>query len=372
MIQEIAKNHNAGKPYKLDTAIFYLTNPVFSSPDTKEWEKALAEIFVVDTSPFPSETSVFADILLPDHTFLERLQDAPTYPFQGWPLAQLRVPAVKPLYDTKYFGDTLIELGKRMKGPMADFYKKVDSSENIIRHIAKGFEKDPGDNGVNSFESWKEKGVWYKKTYKWQQRNGEFYEHDGAGYNKLMTAAEVKDKLLKTPSGKFEFKSGYLESKADWVTAKTGRAAEKFAFPHWEEPKYQGGGDLHLITPKMAMHAEGRSANMPVAVSLYQPSTGGRKGTQIEIHPAVAGPKGIRTGDKVRIKSSVGSIEATAKVTELTRPDVLVLPFGQGHWAHGRWASKHGSHVNEVTVQQSDRVSGMANYYTTKVSIERA
>ncbi|HET6719751.1 MAG TPA: molybdopterin dinucleotide binding domain-containing protein, partial [Rhodocyclaceae bacterium] len=138
--------------------------------------------------------------------------------------------------------------------------------------------------------------------------------------------------------------------------------------------KYTGGGDLHLITPKMAVHAEGRSANMPVAVSLYQPATGGRKGTMVEVHPSVAGPKGIRTGDLVTIKSSVGSITAIAKVTELTRPDVLVLPFGQGHWAHGRWASRHGNgaHVDSITTQQSDRISGMANYYSGKVTIERA
>ena len=300
------------------------------------------------------------------------MQDAPTYPFQGFPMAQLRVPAVKPLYDTKYFGDTLIEIGKRIKGPMGDYYKALNNSENVIRHLAKGFEKDPGDNGVDSFEKWKEKGVWYKKPYLWQQRNGEFFEWDGAGYNKAMSPAEVKEKLLKTDSGKFEFKSSYLEHKADWVAAKTGRAKEKLAFPHWEEPKYTGGGDLHFITPKMAMHAEGRSGNLPTAISLMQPTTGGRQQALAEIHSSVAKAKGIRDGDRVKLKSALGEIEAIARVTDLNRPDVIVLPFEHGHWGHGRWAKGRGTHVDIITANQSDRLSGMANYYTGKVSVEKA
>ncbi|MBI3387361.1 MAG: molybdopterin oxidoreductase, partial [Deltaproteobacteria bacterium] len=96
MIQEMAKNQLEGNPYKLDTAMFYLTNPIFSALDVKQWEKALQEVFVIDTSPFPGETAMFADLVVPDHTYLERLQDAPTYPWRGYPLANLRVPAIKP------------------------------------------------------------------------------------------------------------------------------------------------------------------------------------------------------------------------------------------------------------------------------------
>lgn len=373
MMQEVGPNSLAGKPYKLDTIMFYLTNPVWTAPNGPEWEKALAELFVIETSPFPGETAMFADLILPDHTFLERLQDAPTYPFQGWPMTQLRTPAVKPLYDTRYYGDTLIEIGKRMKGPMGEYYKKLDNTENVLRSLAKGFEASPGDNGVKDFESWKEKGVWYRKPYLWQQRNGEFFEWDGKAYAKAMSPDDVKQKLLKTSSGKFEFRSSAMEKSVDWIAAKTGRDKGKLMFPIWEEPKHPGGGDLYMVTPKVAMHAEGRGANVPMAIGLLQPTMGGRDKVYIEIHPKTAAAKGIRDGDRVRIKSSVGTIEGYCRHFEGCRPDTLVFPMEHGHWAQGRWArNRPPGHSGEVTVNQSDRVTGQCLYYTTKVSIERA
>lgn len=373
MMQEVAKNHVAGKPYKLDTAIFYYTNPIWTAPDTKVWEEALKDVFVVSTSPYPCETAMYADLIMPDHTPFERLQASPTYPFQGWPMVALRTPAIKPLYDTKEFGDIMIEIGKRINGPMGDYYKALNNIENVARHLAKAFEENPGSNGVNSFESWKEKGVWYKKPYLWRQHRGEFYEWDGAAYAKKMTPEQVKEKLLKTPSGKFEFKSGFLESKAEYINAKMGVAVDRVGYPQYLPAKHTGGGDLHLVTPKTALHAEGRSGNIPHAIVQQQVTVGGRTTIFLEIHPKTAQARGIKHGDKVRIKSDLGQIEAKARYSPGQRPDTVVLPMEHGHWAQGRWAKgRLPGHSGDITANQSDPISGLANYYTGKVSVERA
>jgi len=373
MMQECAKNHLAGKPYKMDTAMFYYTNPIFTSPDSKAWEEALKDVFVIDTSPFPGETAMFADIVVPDHTYLERLQDAPTYPFEGWPMTQLRTPAIKPLYDTKVYGDILIEIGKRMKGPMGEYYKALKDTENVLRHLAKGFEKDPGDNGVKDFDTWKEKGVWYKKPYHWRQHRGEFYAWDGKAYSKKMTEAEVKDKLIKTPSGKFEFKSGFLEKHADYIQKKLGVAPERAGYPQYVPAKHTGGGELHLVTPKTAMHAEGRGANVPHAIALAQPNMGGKRTVYLEIHPDTAKKRGIKNNGKVRIKANLGTIEAIARYSPGARPDTLVLPQEHGHWAQGRWAkNRMPGNTSDICENVSDPISGLACYYTGKVTIEAA
>ncbi|RZI40457.1 twin-arginine translocation signal domain-containing protein [Herbaspirillum sp. HC18] len=377
MMQEIAKNHLKGDPYKMDTLMFYLTGPIFSGPECKDWEKAMAEVFVIDTSPYPGETAIFSDLILPDHTYLERLQIADTYPFQGYPMAMIRTPAVKPLYDTKVFGDIVIDIGKRIKGPTGEYYKQLGNTENIIKQMAKGFEEKPGSNGVNSYETFVQKGVWFKKPYSYRQINGEFFQWDGAtkSYSKKMGPALVKDKCLKTPSGKYEFKSGYLadEHHAHYVHEKLGIPAEMTGFPQYIPAKHPGGGDLHFISPKLAGQAEGRSANLPHVSAIIQPTQGGNRDVYLEIHPETAKKRKIADGDRVRIKTDIGQIEAVARVYEGIRPDTVALPMIHGHWAQGRWAkgrSPSGS-TNEITANVSEPISGLACYHTGKVAVEK-
>jgi thiosulfate reductase/polysulfide reductase chain A len=370
-IQGIPDYHMAGDPYKLDTLMFYLTNPIFSTPDCTRWEKALQDIFVIETSPFPSETSYFADLVVPDTTYLERWQDAPTYPNKGWPQTGIRVPAIEPIHDCKTFGNTLIEIGKRIDGPMAKYYEQVGDVTNILKALAKGFEDHPGDNGVNSFETWVEKGVWYKKPYLWRQISGEFFEWDGVDYRKPMTEEDVKAKLLKTPSGKFELKSSALEAIADFVNDKLGVPKDRVGFPQWLPPTYSGTGDLFLVTPKTAMHAEGRSANLPHAIALYQPVSGGRNEIFLEMHPRPAKERGIRNGDLVRITTSLGSIEVRVHITPAARPDTIILPYGFGHWAQGRWAKGRGANSASIIPNVSDPISGLTSNYSCLVTVEK-
>lgn len=378
MLQEVAVNHLAAKPYKLDTAVFYLTGPIFSGPDCTKWEQALQDVFVIDTSPYPGETAMFADLVLPDHTYLERLQIADTYPFQGYPIAMIRTPAVKPIHDTKVFGDTMIEIGKRIQGPMGEYYKQLGNTENLIRAMVKGFEDKPGDNGVADFESFKAKGVWYKKPYLWRQVRGEFLEWDDAtkSYSKPMSPEAVKEKLFKTPSGKFELRSAYLaddEHHRHYVMEKLGIPEQLVGFPQWVEPKHGGGGDLHFVSPKLAGQAEGRSPNLPHVSALIQPVQGGKRTVFLEIHPATAKARGIKDGDLVRVKNKVGAIEVVARLYAGTRPDTVVLPMIHGHWAQGRWAKGRlpSGSTNEITENLSEPISGLVCYHSGMVSVEK-
>ena len=187
-----------------------------------------------------------------------------------------------------------------------------------------------------------------------------------------MSDADVKAKLIKTPSGKFELKSSYLAKYADFVTEKLGVPKEKVPFPQWVAPKHTGEGDLYFITPKTPMHAEGRSANIPQAISIYQPVSGGRNEMFLEMHPAAAKQRGIRNGDRVKITSNIGSIHSRVHITPAGRPDTVILPYGFGHWAQGRWAKSRGANVSEIIPNVSDPISGLTSNYSVKVRVEKA
>jgi len=120
------------------------------------------------------------------------------------------------------------------------------------------------------------------------------------------------------------------------------------------------------------MHAEGRSANIPQAISIYQPVSGGRNQMFLEMHPKAAKARGIKNGDLVRIKSELGSITIRVHLTPAARPDTIVLPYGFGHWAHGRWAKNRGENANAIIPNISDPISGLASNYSTLVTVEKA
>ncbi|MFA7293037.1 MAG: molybdopterin-dependent oxidoreductase [Rhodocyclaceae bacterium] len=379
-IQRIGEYHLKGDPYKMDTLMFYLTAPIFSSPENNGWEKALQDIFVIDTTPYPSENAMFSDLILPDNTYLERLQIADTYSFQGYPMSMIRTPAVKPVHDTKTFGDTLIEIGKRIKGPTSEYYKQLGNTENIIKQMVAGFAENPGDNGVNDYESFKAKGVWFNKTVPYRQKDGVFYAWDkeSKSHSIPIDAAKVKEKIFKTPTGKFEFKSGYMEQEkyAHYIHDKHGIAEDRVGFPQWIAPKYSGTGDLHFIASKLPIAAEGRAGNLAHAIAVAQPTQGGKRDVFVEINPETAAKKGIKDGDVVLIKSKTGSVKAPARIYAGVRPDTVFLPYFHGHWAQGRWAKAEEriqkNSVNEVIENVSDPISGLACYYSGMCSIEKA
>jgi len=60
------------------------------------------------------DSTHFADLVLPDHTPLERWQDDPLFLNNGFPVLGIRQPAVEPLCQTKATGDVLLTIAKSL------------------------------------------------------------------------------------------------------------------------------------------------------------------------------------------------------------------------------------------------------------------
>lgn len=93
------------------------------------------------------------------------------------------------------------------------------------------------------------------------------------------------------------------------------------------------------------------------------------------LNPGDAEKKGIQTGDRVRVTSSVHAVELEAEVTDRIMPGVVSIPHGWGHHRPGvrlRVARVHaGVSINDITDHKRLDLSGNAAFSGTPVSIGR-
>ena len=131
MMHTVIRNAWAGDPYGIDTLFLYMANMAWnSSMNTAETIRMLTDRdeagdyripFIIYSDAFYSETVAYADLVLPDTTYLERwdcisLLDRPIGHADG-PGDAIRQPVVKPDRDVRPFQDVLIELGARLALP---------------------------------------------------------------------------------------------------------------------------------------------------------------------------------------------------------------------------------------------------------------
>ena len=103
-------------------------NPLYSVPRSAGLEAALEKVgLVVSFASAADETTAKAHLVLPDHGSLERWGDG--RPRSG--VRSLTQPSFRPLYDTRAFGDTLLELGRAAGGtglPTGNFQSLLEAA----------------------------------------------------------------------------------------------------------------------------------------------------------------------------------------------------------------------------------------------------
>ncbi|AZO09856.1 formate dehydrogenase [Mesorhizobium sp. M3A.F.Ca.ET.080.04.2.1] len=131
LMHSVIRNAWAGDPYPIDTLMMYMSNMAWnSSMNTVETIAMLTDKdeagdykipFIIYSDAYYSETVPFADLVLPDTTYLERhdcisLLDRPISHADG-PGDAIRHPVVQPDRDVRPFQSVLIELGARLGLP---------------------------------------------------------------------------------------------------------------------------------------------------------------------------------------------------------------------------------------------------------------
>ncbi|HFA59126.1 MAG TPA: formate dehydrogenase, partial [Rhodospirillales bacterium] len=170
MMHNAITNAWRGDPYKIDTLMIFMANMAWNSTmNTVEVRKMLNDRdengeykipYIIVCDAFQSEMIAFADLVLPDTTYLERhdvmsMLDRPISEFDG-PVDSVRIPVLPPTGECKPFQEVLIELGSRLGFPAfthEDGTRKFRDYPDFITN----FETEPG-SGIGFLAGWRGKG----------------------------------------------------------------------------------------------------------------------------------------------------------------------------------------------------------------------
>ena len=196
-------------PYPLEAVFFYYTNPLFSNPQPEKIRETFSKIpLLVSFSPFMDETTAFSDLILPDHTSLERRQDVPASTVQGFPVIGFSQPVRAPLHETRHTGDVLLEIAHALGDPVSKAFPWKDFDAVLDEELKRIYESRKGDLFGTEFEStWTSflsRGGWWSPSY------GDFGEFqkllkEKGGWWETVYFYAGSPQVFRHSSGRFEF-----------------------------------------------------------------------------------------------------------------------------------------------------------------------
>jgi thiosulfate reductase/polysulfide reductase chain A len=296
-----------GKPYPIKAAIVRKHN-ILAFPDAPKMVEALKKLeFMVALDIHPSEMIQMADIVLPDHHYLEGSAIVGRQYFGLYPQMAIQQPVVKPLYDTKGFRAIIPDIAKAMG--LGDYFKDFS----------------PGSYDDACLKA-----------------NGYSMEELKKSPNGLLGEPKpfVPKTEFGTPSKKIElFASEFKKHGYD-------------PLPAWKEKAVQVSKEypFYFVTTRPSVFIHSTLQNLEANIQVYPEN-------QCYIHTETAKKLGVKNGDYVIVESQINKIKVKAKVTEGIRPDTVCVDHGFGHWSGGMTkacgkGSNEGDIIPALTVQQ--------------------
>ena len=393
-------------PYPVRGMFVYKQNPMLSVPDTAktaEMFRKMDLVVVIDT--MPSDTAMFADVILPECTYLER--EDPVQSFAGIePAIALRLKAIEPMYESRPAIEIMRGLGEALAKPLFEVSKKHDEdlqSEIEDRSEEEVFSEDGWDLAEPYHESqeeinkhmvvakhgeaaWKvlrEKGVYYPKMdeyfkklsdndYQYYPKNKKYYgvlkreeevvrddslDEDCETCETCVNPADVAatKRTYSTPSKKIECYLGAMEKKG------------VDAMPRWRDEDYVKvpAGKYKFITGRHAQFTQNATANNAMLLELM-------KENFAWINDREARKHGIAFGDLVEITSSVGKVRIKAYPTPKIVGEAVYYIHGFGAKSSLQsFAHRNGASDNEIIEGTIEPVFGCAIMHDTLVTVRK-
>jgi thiosulfate reductase/polysulfide reductase chain A len=315
-----------GKPYPIKGWIVYACNVGLVMPNQQETIKAanhLDLLVVIDSHP--SETASYADVVLPDTSFLERHDDFyVSASRQGW--AAIRQPVAEPPADQKPSWWMAKQLANRLG--VGHYMPFKDMNE----YLAKRCEL----SGID-YATFRKEGI-------------------VMGPKKPTTVEEGAELSFATPSKKVEFYSEQLA------------AAGFDPVPKYAAPDLAPAGFYRLVTGRAPVHTFSRTQTNPLLSHLMPEN-------EVWVNADTAAKAGLANGQYVKLKNQDGAVSNRVKVkaTQRIRPDTVYMVYGFGHTSPMlKRAYQKGASASQLNTRYKvDPLMGATSIHQNFVTFEK-
>lgn len=347
---------------------FALISPLLATADREEWRKkfrvptrpsmmlnfganavmsvankdVIAEMlkeleFIVSFDIYLNEMTDFADIVLPDTSYLERLEANSNYPFifnhpagmgeWSWPIRQ---PVVKPAGQRRSFPEVMYEIGARLglTAPMNTIYNMIFgiAGPHRLRPDVKYEYAEICDRLLRSNFGEEHDLQWFKDhgVVKWPKKPEEVYWRPSTPvrvpiYFEFFKSAGERIREIARDFG-VEHDLNYMcyEALPDW-------------YPCPSHGVKDPGFDLWAFYYRDVLHTNSLTMENPWLdeASQMNPYT-----YNITINVDVARNKGLKDGDLVWVESNYGrKVKGRLKLSEGVHPEGLAIAALCGHWS---------------------------------------
>jgi len=428
MMHNVITNAVKADPYRLDTLMIFMANMAWNSTmntmavremlnrrgDDGEYQIP----FLVVCDAFQSEMVAYADLVLPDTTYLERhdvmsMLDRPISEFDG-PVDSVRVPVVPPLGQCKPFQEVLIELASRLKFPAftgADGGRKFKDYPDFVVN----FQPQPG---IGFLMGWRGetgtehlRGAPNPKQWEMYEKNGcvfQYHLHEDQQYMRnwnqsYLDFAKEKGWRQKNDPVQLAIYSDVLQLFRLAAQGKTaGRQPPEHLrerittyfdpLPFWYPPLESTCTDLdayplNAITQRpMAMYHSWDSQNAWLRQI--------HSHNYLHVNPVTALAAGIADGGWCWVESRWGQVRCMVRHSEAVEPGTVwtwnAIGKASGAWQldPGADESRKGFLLNHLiseelpltdgdgrsagTISNSDPITGQAGWYDVRVRIRPA
>jgi anaerobic selenocysteine-containing dehydrogenase len=311
-IDKMAADLLASQDPSIQVLLLNNANPVYGTPSVWRVKEALQKVpYIASFGSFLDETSILADLILPDHSFLESwVDDVPESGTINKTVASVAPPAMKPLHQTRAMPDVLLEVGRRLSSPLIP-------------------------------------------PFQWQT------------YDEMLQTAFGENWATAQEQG------GIWTDTASPRTPTTSTAQRPAAYT---EAQFEGEGNqypFHFLPYASQAFLDGSIAHLPWLQELPDVLSTAMWSSWIEINPQAAGKLGIVQGDLVEVASARGSLQVPALVSPGIAPDVIAMPAGQGHETYTRFASGRGVNPISILAPITEPETGALAWAATRVRIAK-